>query len=109
MQACKCAHNKGAVQCKVFTVCAFCAFLLNVSYLDLICNAGKTEEEVLREAIKQERLRLRLNAQQVQEKVALEVRACLHFVYVSVCMCVCAFVRACMRACVRVCVCVCAC
>ena len=41
------------------------------------CLAGKTEEEILRDAIKGERLRLRLNAQQLEEKQMLEVS---HFV-----------------------------
>lgn len=40
-----------------------------------LTSSGKTEEEVLREAIKQERLRLRLNVHQLEEKAALEVCA----------------------------------
>ncbi|KAF5843472.1 hypothetical protein DUNSADRAFT_15767 [Dunaliella salina] len=38
----------------------------------LASRTGKSEEEILRDAIKQERLRLRLNPQQMEEKAALE-------------------------------------
>jgi hypothetical protein len=35
---------------------------------------GKSEEEILKENVRQERLRLRLNSQQTEEKETLEVR-----------------------------------
>jgi hypothetical protein len=39
----------------------------------LAARTGKTEAEILQEAVKSERLRLRLNAAQLEQKQALEV------------------------------------
>lgn len=40
----------------------------------LAVRTGKTEEEILKEAVKGERPKLRLNAQQLEERQAAEVR-----------------------------------
>lgn len=48
----------------------------------LAIRTGKTEEEILKEAVKAERLKLRLNAEQLEEKKALEVGHDTHHVMI---------------------------
>ena len=43
----------------------------------LATRTGKSEEEILKEEVRHERVKLRLNAEQVQEKADAEVGGCL--------------------------------